>query len=134
MKSILLVFSILLCSLISAQSIDSAEYFFDLDPGVGNGTSLTVNSSELSQTYSIDISILSDGFHDFYIRTFNSDNNWSHYDRSTIYIASFNSGQNVVAAEYYFDLDNGLGTGIPLDIDPETPNISPSSSTTFASI
>ncbi|MFK7832474.1 MAG: T9SS type A sorting domain-containing protein [Winogradskyella sp.] len=118
----------LLSSIAYAQSIDSAEYFFDSDPGVGNGTSLTVNanSGELSQTYTIEISSLSDGFHDLYIRTFNSDNNWSHYDRQIIYIKDFQIDQlDVVTAEYFIDSDPGIGFGEPLDISssPQIINI-----------
>lgn len=111
-----------------AQSIDSAEYFFDTDPGVGNGNSLSVdpNTGEVSQTYMIDISTLSNGFHDLYIRTFNDDNNWSLYDRSNFYIAELNSGQNVIAAEYFYDMDDGVGTGEPLVIDTQNPNVTQS--------
>lgn len=111
-----------------SQSINSAEYFFDTDPGIGNGMSLPTdaNTGELSQTYMIDISSLSNGFHDLYIRTSNNENNWSHYDRSTFYISTFNTGQNIVAAEYFYDIDEGVGEGETLDVNPEIPNISQS--------
>ena len=122
------IFSLLLINiwLVSGQSIDSAEYFFDSDPGVGGGTVLPVNTNtgQLNQTYSIDISSLPDGFHDLYIRTFNNSSNWSLYDRSTFYIAAINSGQNIINAEYFYNTDNGVGTGTDLDVDPETSSIS----------
>lgn len=122
------VFSLLLINiwLVSGQSITSAEYFFDSDPGVGGGTILAVNanSGQLTQTYSINVSGLTDGFHDLYIRTFNISSNWSLYDRSTFYISSINSGQNIINAEYFFNTDTGVGTGTDLDVDPETSTIS----------
>ena len=119
----------MLCVALSfSQSINSAEYFFDTDPGVGNGMSLPTdpNTGELSQTYMIDISSLLNGFHDLYIRTLNNENNWSHYDRSTFYIAAFKSGQNIIAAEYFYDIDEGVGEGEALDVDPELTDISQS--------
>ena len=110
---------------VGAQNITTAEYFFDSDPGIGNGILLTVtsNSGTLSQSFNIDVSGLSNGFHSLYIRTLNNEANWSLYDRSTFYIAAFNSGQNIVAAEYFYDTDNGIGTGTLLDVDPEATSI-----------
>ncbi len=103
----------------NSQNITSAEYFYNSDPGVGNGTSLvdiTPNSGELTQTFTIPTTSLSEGFNSLYIRTFNSDNNWSLYDRQSFYLKSFDTF-TITAAEYFFDTDMGVGTGTPLDID-----------------
>ena len=126
MKQLFLCLLVAHAYVVIGQSIDSAEYFFDTDPGVGNGTSLSVNanSGALTQSFTVDISSLSNGFHDLYIRTFNNSSNWSLYDRSTFYISSINSGQNIINAEYFYDIDNGVGTGTNLDVDPETSSIS----------
>ncbi len=106
---------------ILAQSITSGEYFFDTDPGVGSGTPLTVNGNmgQLTQTFSIPTTSLSDGFHDFYIRTFNSDNNWSLYDRQGFYLKSF-SASNISNVEYFFNTDPGVGNGIDLTVNSNT--------------
>ena len=70
--------------------LQQAEYFIDTDPGFGNGTAITVDSNTglLNQTISIPTSPL-EGFHNLYIRTLNSENNWSFYDRQSFYLKSF---------------------------------------------
>lgn len=105
-----------------AQTISSAEYFFNEDPGVGNGTALTVdsNSGELTQNFSISTSGLSEGFNSFYIRTLNDFEAgvWSLYGRELIYIKSFNFiGSEVTDAEYFIDSDPGIGNGTSIEFD-----------------
>ena len=101
-----------------AQSVTSAEYFFDSDNGVGTGTALVVddNSGQLTQSFSIPTTGLSEGFHNLYIRTLNSDNNWSLYHREVIYVKTFEVS-DIAAAEYFFNVDNGVETGIPLIVN-----------------
>ena len=105
-----------------AQTITSAEYFFNEDPGVGNGTALVVNSNsgELTQNFSISTSGLSEGFHSFYIRTLNDfeDGVWGLYSRELLYIKSFNFvGSEVTEAEYFIDSDPGIGNGTSIEFD-----------------
>jgi len=118
MKTLLTCIVILFSWYGMSQTITSAEYFFDEDPGVGTGTSLAVdsNSGELTQSYSISASGLSQGFHSLYIRTKNSDNNWSLYHREMVYIKNFDIS-NIASAEYFFDEDFGVGTGTSLAVD-----------------
>lgn len=117
-KFIVLILCYVSVSLISAQNITSAEYYFDAnDNGFGSNTALTI--SQPNESYNISIAGLSDGFHDMYIRVFDQASNggvgaWSHYDRTTFYISSFPTGQNIVAARYY--IDNGSVTN--LNVDP----------------
>jgi hypothetical protein len=121
MKSII-IYTLLLCSaFVSAQSISSAEYFFNSDPGIGNGTSLPVNanSGELSQTYDISIAGLSDGFHSLYIRTQRADGTWSHYDRQIFFIQN-QLVSEVVSGEYFIDIDPGVGNGISANLNSST--------------
>lgn len=100
------------------QSINSAEYFFDVDPGVGNGTALGLdsNSGELRQSFSIATTGLTEGLHSLYLRTQNTDGTWSLYDRSIFYIGDFfDENDPLTAAEYFFDgPDPGVGNGISL--------------------
>ena len=111
------VLVLLICFGTLAQSITLAEYFYDTDPGVGNGTTLIVNGNtgQLTQTFSIPTTSLSDGFHSLYVRTLNSDNNWSLYDRQGFYLKSFNTS-NILNAEYFFNTDPGVGNGINLTV------------------
>ena len=120
MKTLLTYLFALLSSVCIAQSITSAEYFFDEDLGVGSGTPLAVdnNSGQLTQSYAISLSGLglTDGFHSFYIRTKKGDDNWSLYHRETIYVKNFDIS-HIVSAEYFFDEDLGVGTGTTLPVD-----------------
>jgi len=118
----ILVFGV--CAFVSVgQSISSAEYFFDADPGTGNATSISLNSNtgQLTQSLAIPTTGLSDGFHDFYIRTRNSTGNWSHYERVIIYVTAFtNTSGSITAAEYFFNTDPGEGNGTALAVDQNT--------------
>ncbi|WP_339708504.1 thrombospondin type 3 repeat-containing protein [uncultured Kriegella sp.] len=108
-----------------SQPLSAAEYFFDTDPGIGNGTSLALNSNTggLTQTASIPTTGLSSGFHSFYIRTRNTEGSWSLYDRTIFFMASFASeNEPVVAAEYFFDSDPGVGNGTSISLDAEAGN------------
>lgn len=107
----------------TTQELAAAEYFFDNDPGVGNGSALALatDSGFLVQSFSIPTAGLTEGFHSLYIRSQNSEGNWSLYDRKIVYINnSFDEDEPLVAAEYFFDEDPGIGNGIPLALDENT--------------
>jgi len=108
----------------TAQTLVDAEYFFDQDPGIGNGTTLTLdsNNGQLDQTFSIPTTALGDGLHNLYIRTKNTDGSWSLYDRTVFYIGAFgDEDETINAAEYFFDgLDPGFGNGFTLNLDENT--------------
>jgi hypothetical protein len=118
MKSHFLAFLLLASSFCFGQTITAAEYFFNTDPGIGNGTSLTVNANTgtLAQTFNISTTGLDEGFHSLYIRTKNSNDVWSLYERQTIYIKNIQT-TNITAAEYFFNLDPGVGNGTSLSVD-----------------
>jgi len=105
-----------------AQSISTAEYFFDEDPGVGNGTALSVdeNSGQLIQNFTITTAGLTEGFHNFHIRTQGTNGTWSLYDKATIYIKDFEMTSDVVSAEYFIDSDPGTGNGTSVNITSQT--------------
>ncbi|MDT7827561.1 T9SS type A sorting domain-containing protein [Pricia sp. S334] len=122
MKRIIILFAgLLLCIPFSrGQSIVSAEYFFDGDPGIGNGIALSVNDNagQLAQEFSIPTTGLSEGFHSLYIRVNGNNGNWSLYDRSIFYVMSFTDASEPIAnAEYFFDEDPGIGEGTALAVD-----------------
>ncbi|MDO7173630.1 T9SS type A sorting domain-containing protein [Mariniflexile sp. AS56] len=122
MKQVLIYTCILLFSFYgTAQTISSAEYFFNTDPGVGNGVILAVNSNtgQLIQTFSIPITSLTDGFNSLYVRTFNSSGKWSLYDRERFYIKRFIT-TNITSAEYFYNTDPGIGNGTALTVNSNT--------------
>lgn len=125
MKRVILLVFTLYGFIINSQSITSAEYFFNTDPGIGNGTTLTVDSNTgiLTQTFTIPTGSLNDGFNSIYIRTYNSDNNWSLYDKQNFYIKNFNS-HHIKSAEYFFNTDPGVGNGTNLVVDNNSGQLS----------
>lgn len=115
MKKILLLLAVML-AIIPARSqvITGCEYFFDTDPGVGNGAALPVTSGDsviLSTT--VPTAGLTSGFHRLYVRTQNVDGAWSLYEGRTFFIQAALTPNTalLVEAEYFFDTDPGVGSG-----------------------
>jgi len=99
------------------QSLVTAEYFFDTDPGVGNGTALAVTAADTVQfTGTVSASGLSSGFHILYIRARNTTGVWSLSERRPVFIQTPVNTGTLVAAEYYFDTDPGVGNGTALSV------------------
>lgn len=119
-KIILLLFMLSLLWKADAQQIITAEYFFDQDPGAGNGTALTITSADTAQFIgNIPTTGLSNGFHVLYVRAKNAAGKWSLYEKRSFYIQPIRSAaQNNVAAEYFIDQDPGVGNGTPLTVSP----------------
>jgi PKD repeat protein len=117
------------------QQVAQAEYFFDNDPGIGNGSPVSIGSSSdtVLTTININTTGLLPGFHFFCLRTQNTQGQWSLQHSRLFYInplpASLN--QQVIDGEYFFDTDPGIGNGIPVSftasdtIDTSFPVINP---------
>lgn len=112
----------LLClNTISAQTnINKVEYFFDTDPGFGNGISIpiTANTNITDQTYTVDISSLTNGYHTLFIRSMDDSGRWSITNFKQIFRASFGSASNapIAKAEYFFDTDPGFGNATAITL------------------
>ncbi len=104
-------------SILSNQVI-SGEYFFDTDPGVGHGTAITFSSLDsVDVTTNYPTTGLIAGYHHLFIRVKSTLGNWSMYKGKEVYIlpsVNINPVQ-VVKAEYFFDIDPGLGNGIAIN-------------------
>jgi hypothetical protein len=101
-----------------AQNITNAEYFFDHDPGPGNGNQISVGTPApvVSFTSAIPIN-LSPGFHWLGIRTKDSNGTWGLFDKRDFYIGQTATDMPIItAAEYFFDHDPGVGNGFPVSI------------------
>jgi hypothetical protein len=95
------------------QSITKAEYFFDTDPGVGNGTSIPVTAAldSITFTNSINTTGLSEGSHFLFVRTRDNNGIWSLYQPREFYIKI-----QIEAAEFFIDTDPGVGNGTPVTV------------------
>lgn len=98
---------------LDAQTITRAEYFFDNDPGVGNGVRINVPipADEVTFTETINTSGLNPGYHILFIRTKSSDHLWSLYEQREFVIEA-----PIDEAEYFFDVDPGVGSGNPFAV------------------
>ena len=108
-------------SLSPAQLITKVEYFFDSDPGIGNGTAinLLIPSSTVDSTFTFNITGLPDGLHMVYVRSGDGFNNWSlNYSGSFIKTNGPGGALAIVKLEYYLDTDPGYGNAVDLPIQP----------------
>ncbi|NRA93578.1 MAG: hypothetical protein HRU26_13015, partial [Psychroserpens sp.] len=113
--SILLV-ALLFCWISKAQIV-SAEYFIDNDPGVGNGTLLSVSGNMIDQDLNIPTNGLSEGIHKLYVRVLSTTGEWSMYDQNVFYINENNENvASIISAEYFVDTDPGVGNGTALSV------------------
>ena len=110
----------------ASAPIMSGEYFFDTDPGIGNAMNFTVsNGDSVNLAFTVDASALANGFHTFGLRFQDMDGHWSHapsrpvFIQDSVFIGS--EAAPIVAAEYFYDNDPGIGsatalaTGAPAD-------------------
>ncbi len=110
-----------------AANLNTVEYFIDVDPGYGNGTTITVpagTTDYANQIVNINPATVSDGIHTFYIRSKNADGSWSHTNRLLFYKPD-NNGAAAVAAnlttvEYFVDVDPGYGNATNITVPAGT--------------
>ncbi len=116
----ILFFFLFLTTFVSGQNIVSGEYFYNNDPGVGNGTPFSLSGTPtVSDIVNFPTTALSAGFHTLFFRVKDDLGRWSHYESSSFYIlesASSSSVTNVVAGEYFLDVDPGVGNGFPFTL------------------
>lgn len=98
------------------EPITAAEYFLGPDPGLGNGTPISIDPGASVQTsFAIPIEDLDDGLHVLKVRVKDADQKWSVTSRR-IFLVSTSSTQNIVAAEYFIGDDPGLGNATALEV------------------
>ncbi len=99
---------------VTQTSIVAAEYFFDTDPGIGNATSIPITpSTTIDVTFAADASALSVGLHFLGVRVQNDTLAWGITAFTAIYVFPNDPtvSESIVAAEYFFDNDPGIGNG-----------------------
>lgn len=103
---------------LQAQDIRKAEYFFDADPGFGQGVPLSsLPAQEAVSSYSLSTENLSEGFHTVSIRIQNENGVWSMLSMRSFYVTSPAIEEGYLSAEYFFDEnDPGLGQATPIRI------------------
>lgn len=119
MKNLILTLWICLSTLVaqSQNTITELEYFFDTDPGTGNATKIDLSDAgSINQTLAFPITSLSTGMHMLHVRYKNNLNKWGHYARQSFFIGDFDLGNTITDAEFFIDVDPGVGNATPVAI------------------
>ncbi len=95
----------------AAPVLNKLEYFFDTDPGFGNGSSITISSSvNVSNLVAgLNITTLNSGLHTLYLRSRDADGNWAVTNSQAFYKVAATTPANIVRVEYFIDTDPGFG-------------------------
>lgn len=105
----------------SAPDITAFEYFFDTDPGYGNGNAIPVTPGTHinNLNHTISITALANGFHSLTVRCKTSSGIWSTAHHVSFYKETYIPvTSDVVALEYFFDADPGFGNGTSIPVSP----------------
>ncbi len=125
MKNIfILSFALLACLICRGQGFSKAEYFFDTDPGVNNGTAVNLTGSQDTLNFSTPVSTasLAPGFHFLGLRVRHNDGTWGLFANRGFYISTATANSaDITAAEYFFDNDPGVGNGIATSVGASGP-------------
>lgn len=121
MRSILLLVLLWSSGLAAQTGLLNTEYFWDTDPGQGNGTALVAVDGSygqaLEQVLAQTTTLPAPGAHTFSIRARDEDGNWGPVFTTLLSVlpgaVSFPDIQ-VSEGEYYWDTDPGQGNGNPL--------------------
>lgn len=110
---------------IAGAQVTNAEYYFDTDPGIGNGTSISITSpgTAIIQGFTADLSGLPNGFHVFYVRVKDADGLWSIAYAKPFLKDPTGAVSNITGAEYFIDTDPGIGSGTSINISTPSSDI-----------
>jgi len=96
-----------------STQIVSVEYFYDTDPGVGKATAITITADDsVSVVAPLTAAALTPGFHKIGTRFRDDKGGWSLTEARSFYVVPASTttpATKVVAAEYFFDTDPGVG-------------------------
>ena len=108
----------------NAGNISAAEYYFDTDPGCGNGIPIITWAADTVDFMTIaSLTGLSPGFHNLFIRTRDTYGRWS-LDKSTIFYIRVPEPvipppviqPQITKAEYFITTDPGVGNGVNIPV------------------
>ena len=130
-QAILLAVLASISSTASATTITAAEYFFNSDPGHGNGTAVNVPAPGNSVNFQVSVppstlAALPDGTHRLNVRVRNNSGRWSQAPTRLLYksaASASTTAPDIVAAEYFLNEDPGQGNGISIPVTSSSPAI-----------
>jgi hypothetical protein len=101
------------------EEITEAEYFWNNDPGFGNGNTLPLDAFVVDDVFDLSTEGLANGVHLLYIRLKDAKGQWSHSKEQVVQVGSTGiDSAMVVVGEYFLDVDTGEGLGTPIEMGP----------------
>lgn len=101
-------------------NISSLEYFFDIDPGIGNGNPIYCSQDyEVTTEVSIPTTGLFEGLHRLYVRAKDENNQWGVPQCKPIIIQNTSTSEplhQITQMEYYFDNAVAPGSGTSISV------------------
>lgn len=94
------------CLFVHAQTVNTVEYFWDNDPGYGNGTIVSASTGE--NNLQVNYDEVNYGVHTLWIRIQDSCGNWSTTIGKPIFIKK-DAASTITRMEYFWDNDPGYG-------------------------
>lgn len=121
-KYIYSLMTVLATGLCSAQLVSAtqAEYFWDTDPGEGNGTAITAVDGNFNSAFEkiaiYGLGAPGTGLHKFSVRIKDNQNVWSPVFTNVVRVEPSNTPvpTSLTQAEYFWDADPGEGNATPL--------------------
>jgi hypothetical protein len=112
----------------TAAKINKAEYFIDADPGVGQAIQIPVSVpvKDLSLSFGVNTSGMSEGFHMIVMRARDEPGRWSTTRQQVFYVYKPLStpAAKMTKAEYFIDTDPGFGKAVNIPISVPTKDVS----------
>ena len=107
---------------VEAKDITALEYFFDADPGMGQGTPLCASPGQtIAISTTLDVSELSFGLHRLYVRAQNEDGEWGIPQMRHVLVVHRDPRDPdpiLNQVEAFFDTDPEMGHGTSLSVTP----------------
>lgn len=102
------------------QNITQMEYFIDIDPGLGNATTV-VNFPPNALTNISDYvfaipNTLTNGIHTIGYRTKDASKQWSHTNFTAFHVLENDVLYDIVELEYFWNIDGGFGNNYIYDV------------------
>ena len=113
LKWLFALFMVSMGSSFHGQNVVGVEYFWDVDPGFGEATTVLfdVPSPDVISDLELSTSGLSSGAHTVYLRAIKEDGTYGIVQNKSIYIPRV-----LESAEYFWDTEPGAGNGTPVQL------------------
>ncbi len=95
---------------LAVADVDGLEYFFNEDPGFGNGVSVPItSSSKIVLNFTADLSDLDAGFHQLHVRSKDKEGRWSTTFYKSFYLSTLQGvAPDIISTRILFKSGSGL--------------------------